>query len=84
MLQDSPDSNLVISLPSGCANKTSLHPDYGPRDSSVAQDLMGHITLQCMQKCRAALDDLSLEEHGIDGPRPQRARVLAGSWGLSK
>ncbi|CAE7426435.1 SBE1, partial [Symbiodinium pilosum] len=32
-------------------------------------DLMGHITLQCMQKCRAALDDLSLEEHGIDGPR---------------
>ena len=57
---------------------------YGPRDSSVAQDLMGHITLQCMQKCRAALDDLSLEEHGIDGPRPQRAGVLAGSWGLSK
>jgi len=32
-------------------------------------DLMGHITLECIQKCRAALDELSVEEHGIDGPR---------------
>ncbi|CAE7467622.1 PU1 [Symbiodinium microadriaticum] len=30
---------------------------------------MGHITLECIQKCRAALDELSVEEHGIDGPR---------------
>ncbi|CAE7565736.1 PU1 [Symbiodinium natans] len=32
-------------------------------------DLMGHITLACIQKCRAALDELSIQEHGIDGPR---------------
>ena len=32
-------------------------------------DLMGHLTLKCLQKCRAALDALSMEEHGIDGPR---------------
>ncbi|CAJ1444413.1 unnamed protein product, partial [Effrenium voratum] len=32
-------------------------------------DLMGHLTLRCIQKCRAALDALSLEQHGIDGPR---------------
>jgi len=32
-------------------------------------DLMGHLTLKCIKRCRAALDELSLDEHGIDGPR---------------
>ncbi|CAK9032481.1 Pullulanase 1 [Durusdinium trenchii] len=32
-------------------------------------DLMGHLTLRCIQKCRQALDEFSLEEHGVDGPR---------------
>mmetsp|Transcript_37568 Transcript_37568/g.116746 ORF Transcript_37568/g.116746 Transcript_37568/m.116746 type:complete len:561 (+) Transcript_37568:1089-2771(+) len=32
-------------------------------------DLMGHLPLKCMQRCREALDALSVEEHGVDGPR---------------
>eukprot|EP00930_Biecheleria_cincta_P021508 TRINITY_DN15926_c0_g3_i1.p1 TRINITY_DN15926_c0_g3~~TRINITY_DN15926_c0_g3_i1.p1 ORF type:complete len:1787 (-),score=284.53 TRINITY_DN15926_c0_g3_i1:107-5446(-) len=31
-------------------------------------DLMGHITLRCIQRIRNTLDSLSLEKHGIDGP----------------
>ncbi|CAE7565849.1 PU1, partial [Symbiodinium natans] len=32
-------------------------------------DLMGHVALQCMKRCRATLDSLTLAEHGIDGER---------------
>jgi len=46
-----------------------LHWAVNYRVDGFRFDLMGHITLRCMQRCRAELDMLTLEQHGVDGPR---------------